>query len=163
MRSDGGHCHRSRPTDRCLRRSSRILTRRWRTDPRNRTPRNAIRSREGSAPAGAAADVPLAAAPAGQADGRGGAAALFAVEGEGAAVHLDEGLGYGEAEAGAVVATGEGAVDLAERLERVRNLFRRHADAGVADADQEIAGTAFAHRDDVDVPAGRRELDSVGQ
>src|SRR5688500_20063019 len=74
MRSDGGHCHRSRPTDRCLRRSSRILTRRWRTDPRNRTPRNAIRSREGSAPAGAAADVPLAAAPAGQADGRGGAA-----------------------------------------------------------------------------------------
>src|SRR5262245_36080983 len=54
--------------------------------------------------AGAASHVPLAAAPAGEADGGGGAAALFAVEGEGAAMHLDERLGDGEAEAGAVVA-----------------------------------------------------------
>src|SRR6058998_2908878 len=109
----------------------------------------------------AAADVPLAAAPAGHADGGGGAAALLAVEGQRPAMHFDEGFGDSEAEAGAVVAARERAVDLAERLERARNLLRRHADAGVADADQQVAVVALGR--DAHLAAGGRELDRVGE
>src|SRR5690348_6429783 len=106
-----------------------------------------------SARADAAADVPLATAPTRQANSGRGAAALLALEGQRAAMHFDEGLGDGEAKPRAVIAAGEGAIDLAERLERPRDLFGRHADTGIADHDQEIAAAGFALGRDADMPA----------
>ena len=59
------------------------------------------------------------------------------------AVHLDDALGDGEAEAGAALLLGIGAVDLLELLEDARLLAPRDARAGIGDRDHEAARKAL--------------------
>ena len=57
---------------------------------------------------------------------------------------LDELAGNGQAQPGAAKAAAQGRVDLDEGLENLPQVFRRHADAGVAHRNDEVE--ALAHR-----------------
>jgi hypothetical protein len=54
-------------------------------------------------------------------------------------MQVDELLHNGETESGALVAAIERVIDLSDGLERDRDILSGHADAGVADLDDEIA------------------------
>src|SRR5262249_32261372 len=75
-----------------------------------------------------------------------------------AAVHLDDLLGDGEAEARAALGLGKGTVDLVELLEDPSLLVKRYAGTGVCDRDGEMAVPRA--RGDAHL-AGVGELDGV--
>src|SRR6185312_2053469 len=79
--------------------------------------------------------------------------------GHGAAVQFDDMPHDAKAQAEAAVLTGRAAVALAEALEQVLGHLRLEADAGVRDADRDVARRRLEA--DVDDAAGRRELDRV--
>src|SRR5580704_19069710 len=68
-------------------------------------------------------------------DGDGGAASEGAVDDEAAAVLLDKHLGQRQSETGAAMAARQADVDLLEGLQRRRNIFGLHADAGIRHRD----------------------------
>src|SRR5262249_24868291 len=92
--------------------------------------------------------------------GDAGAAADLARDLQLAAVQLDHRLGEGYAEAAALVAAGPGVVDLAEGREHLRHVLGRDADAGVADADVDVA-PVVALEADMHLAAPGRELAGV--
>src|SRR6185312_4705812 len=83
-----------------------------------------------------------------------------AVELERPAMQLDEPLGEGQAETGALAAPVERAVDLLERLQHFRDIARGNADAGIDDTDGEATGGVDLGIDR-DAAAGFGELDAV--
>ena len=62
---------------------------------------------------------------------------------DGSAVHLDQLLDDGEAQAEAAAFAGEAGVGLAESLEEMRQELRGDADAGIDDVDLEMMGTRW--------------------
>ena len=97
-------------------------------------------------------------------EAEGAAHAREAIDGDLSLHPLDQLLADGEAEACAAVAAGGGAVGLGEGLEKATNLLRRHADAGVSDAeakpDAGLRRFLDLHGDDDVAPF--RELHRVG-
>src|SRR5579885_3101530 len=85
-----------------------------------------------------------------------------AVDGEGAAMELRHGIAERQAEPRAFVFAVELAVDLAEGRECGGDVLGGDADAGVGDADEEVA-VAIEPRRHLDTAAGRGELHGVGQ
>ena len=75
----------------------------------------------------------------GKGEGEGAAFAGLAFHPDAAAVVFDDLLADGQAEAGAFGFVGERVADLLEFLEDFRLIGRRDADAGVGDADHQIA------------------------
>ena len=78
------------------------------------------------------------------------------------AVGLGQRLGQRQAEAGAARAPARRGRELAERLQRHRDVLLAHADAGVAHAQHHLAVVAARGRDD-HLAADAGELDRVGQ
>lgn len=99
----------------------------------------------------------------GQADAEIELAALAgrAFDGNLAAHQVEETLGDGQAQAGAAIAAGGGAISLAEGIEDVLLLLGRDADAFVADAEFEVvfAGDQNAQTN----AAGFGEFDGIAQ
>ena len=86
----------------------------------------------------------------------------FAAHTDIAAQQLGQSARDGEAKAGAAILLGDRRIGLHERLEEPRELFARHADAGVAHGDEKLfdAVARFALEGDLDV-AVARELAGV--
>src|SRR5262249_47069004 len=72
-----------------------------------------------------------------QGDGDAGATANLAVELDRSAMQLDETLGQGQAEAGALEFPGERRIDLAERAEDLVEILASNTDPGVLDGEAE--------------------------
>src|SRR5207302_11302124 len=95
-------------------------------------------------------------------DGEGKRAALAgrALHPDPPAVHLDQPARDRQPQPGTLVLAADPALTLLEAFEDALGVFRRHADAGIADADAQLRSLAFgrdAHA------AGLRELDRVAQ
>src|SRR5882724_4048276 len=89
-----------------------------------------------------------------------GAGADVAGDRESAVVQFHHGLGQGDAEAGALVAARPGIVDLPEGREHLRHVLGGDADAGVDDANENVAVVVTAERE-LHLAAHRCELDGV--
>src|SRR5712691_1687414 len=107
--------------------------------------------------------VPLQGAAGGVEDGDGemelGAAADFAFDPDAAAVHFDDVLGDGEAQAGAAELAGARSVDAIEALEDARLVGGGDADAGIGDGEDDFGAAGFGA--DRDLAARERVLRGV--
>jgi len=90
-----------------------------------------------------------------------GAAMQGAVDLKSAAMAFDQGFDQRQAQTGAFGVAGERRGNLAEGFQRQRNLFRRHADVGIAYRQHEAALIGLVGADS-DLASRRRELDGVG-
>jgi len=83
-------------------------------------------------------------------------------DGERTSIRLCEGLGKRQAKAGSLLAVNDGAAGLPEGGKGARQIFVRHANAGILNSDHKIAilrqGRHHTH-----LAAGARELDRVGE
>src|SRR6516225_4506884 len=94
-----------------------------------------------------------------QVDREGGALAELALDGDLAAVELDEAAGERQPEARPLGAGAAGLGELLELPEQPRQILARDADAGVGDADDDVAGGGAGDEADDASPGG--ELDGV--
>src|SRR5262245_14977807 len=83
-----------------------------------------------------------------------------ALDDHAAAVQVDECRGEGKAEPRTFVSPGEAVIDLDEGLEYLRDIVRRHADAGIGDRYHAAAIRSMLQRE-LDLAVHRRELDRV--
>ncbi len=97
-----------------------------------------------------------------KAHGDDGADVDVALQIQGAAVQFDEGLGERKAETGALVLAVQIAVDLAETRERLGNVLRRDADAGIDDLEH-VAAVRPTPDPERHLAAMIGELDCVGE
>src|SRR5215831_9370459 len=95
----------------------------------------------------------------GEGEGEDGAAVIFALDRDLAAVGLDDMLDDGEAQARAAGLARAGLVHAVETFEDARQVLGHDADAGVGRVDGYAVLPAL--RRDVDAPAARRVLDGV--
>src|SRR5437763_14943500 len=98
--------------------------------------------------------------PLGDGEGKRAALAGRALHPDPSAMHLHQPAGNRQAQAGALVLAADPALTLLKALENSLGVIRRHTDAGIADADQQLRALALGR----DTPAAcLRELDGVAQ
>src|SRR3954452_18228633 len=89
----------------------------------------------------------------------GGADAHFAAEFQLPAMQFNHRLGEGKAQPRTLMLAIQRGAEPVKRFDNTGNHVRRHADAAIRDADEQLSGpSATAH---ANLPASRREFDSI--